>query len=129
MKYIEIQTIGEAEILEVLISKAKAQSDGKPYPIPPDIVGPGKFPCNLSVATTYENLTPEQANNCPKQEKVSHVIEGTGGVYLIAIGPELEALNGVIVDGETVNLSNMKAKEALNVETLEIFKPGAIVDV
>jgi hypothetical protein len=95
--YVECETGTEADLLEVEIGQEYAASIGKPWPMPPDIVGPGPYPCGLATPTPYASLAPA------RQTKVFHQTH-----YVRAQRYKDGTEGGVLVVDETIDgLSDM----------------------
>ena len=99
--YIELGSAKACDDIETEVGQKYAASIGKPHPMPPDIVGPGKFPCGLTVETPYAQLSPAQQALVFKQShyrKALRYDDGTGGVLEVDdVIDALPALTGAKV--------------------------------
>jgi hypothetical protein len=95
MSYIVIEDDAALDALDEAAGRKLAEAEGRPYPIPPDVVGPGRYPCGLTSWTPYAQL-PEA-----KRARVWHRTSGaevlrvegqTGG--LVKVDDAMRALDG-----------------------------------
>lgn len=84
--YVELATARAADDLETDIGQRYAASIGAPWPMPPDTVGPGRFPCGLATAAPFAQLAPEQQALVYRQPYYTRCLrhdDGVGGVLVV----------------------------------------------
>lgn len=100
--YVELATARQCDDLETEIGQKYAASIGKPWPMPPDVVGPGTFPCGLAVETPFAQLTPAQQALAPRQTRYVRALrhdDGVGGV--LEVDEVIDALPGMTLTKRT----------------------------
>lgn len=67
--YVELATDAEVDAFEIELGRRFAAARGLSYPMPPEVVGAGKWPLGLARPTPYAQLTVEQktllVRRCP----------------------------------------------------------------
>lgn len=113
--------VADADAAEEAMGRALADDIGKAYPMPPDIVGPGLYPCGLTEWTAYEDLTPEQQAACPKQSRAVCAlrVEGDSGGLIVVDSFVREKLAPVEVEAKDVPAKYRPAIEVAAVEAAE----------